>query len=156
MAPWLLLLAASLATAQVQAPPSPTAAVATASSSPGSTTSSQTSSNLLSYEGLIVREIAMSGLRAGADSKVGALITQVKGQPLEREKIRQTVRNLYSTGRYTDVAAEVERTADSGVKLTFVVQLNYFIGSVRVDGAPDRPTANQIVNVTKFPARPST
>ena len=150
MAPWLLPLAASLATAQVQSPPSPTAAVATASSSPGSTTSSQTSSNLLSYEGLIVREIAMSGLRAGADSKVGALITQVQGQPLERTRIRQTVRNLYSTGRYTDVAAEAERTADGGVKLTFVVQLNYFIGSVRVDGAPDRPTANQIVNVTKF------
>lgn len=150
MAPWLLPLAAGLAGAQ--APPTPTtpAPIATASSSPGSTTSTQTSTNLLSYEGLIVRDITVSGLRVGPDSKVDPLIAQATGQPLDRAKIRQTVRSLYSTGRYNDVAAEVERTADGGVNLTFVVQLNYFIGSVRVDGAPDRPTANQIVNVTKF------
>lgn len=92
----------------------------------------------------------MSGLRDGADGKVEPLITQAKGQPLEPAKVRESIRNLYGTGRYTDVAAEAERTADGGVNLKFVLQLNYFIGSVRVDGAPDRPTANQIVNVTKF------
>ena len=105
---------------------------------------------MLDYSGLPVRKISVSGIRAGSDGKAESLIAQPKGEPLDRVKIRQTVRNLYGTGRYTDVSAKAELTADGGVDVTFEVQLNYFIGSVRVDGAPDRPTANQITNVTKF------
>ena len=100
-----------------------------------------------------MRTIHLTGLRAGSEtagSKTESLIVQLKGEPLDRGKIQQSIRNLYSTGRYTEVAADAERTTDGGVELTFAVQLNYFIGSVLVDGAPDRPTANQIANVTKF------
>jgi len=152
MAPWMLPLAALLvppaiwaqAGAETQTP------IVTASSPPASDASGQTSSNVLKYVGLPVREIQIQGLRAGSQVKAEALVTQAKGAPLDRAKIRETIRNLYGTGRYTDVSAEVEPTGDGGVILTFVVQLNYFIGSVRVDGAPDRPTVNQITNVTKF------
>jgi outer membrane protein insertion porin family len=112
--------------------------------------SAQTSSNMMAYVGLPVREIQISGLRAGSEAKAEALITQLKGTPLDRDKVRETIRNLYGTGRYSDVSAEAKRTSDGGVNLTFVVQLNFFIGAVRVDGAPDRPTVNQITNVTKF------
>ena len=152
MAPWLLPLAALLVAARGEAQTGAATAppVVTASSPPDSVVNRQTSSNVLSYVGLPVREIRISGLRAGSESKVEALITQHQAEPLDRDKIRETIRNLYGTGRYTDVAADAQRTADGGVNLTFVVQLNYFIGAVRVDGAPDRPTANQIINVTKF------
>jgi outer membrane protein insertion porin family len=144
--------AALLLTARVEAQtgaPSQSPII-TASSPTASAANGQTSSNILTYVGLPVREIQISGLRVGSESKLEALITQSKGEPLDRGKIRETIRNLYGTGRYTDVAAEAQRTSDGGVSLTFVVQLNYFIGSVRVDGAPDRPTVNQITNVTKF------
>ena len=149
---WLLPLAANLAAAQVQPQSSAAnqAPISTASSIPSSTVSAQTSSNMLDYSGLPVRKISVSGIRAGSDGKAESLIAQPKGEPLDRVKIRQTVRNLYGTGRYTDVSAKAELSADGGVDVTFEVQLNYFIGSVRVDGAPDRPTANQITNVTKF------
>ena len=152
--PGLLTLAGGLVGAQE--PPKPPAAqnsVATAVTSPSSASSTRVFSNILEYAGLPVRAIHYLGLRDVPDqstSRIESLITQPKGEPLDREKIRQSIRNLYSTGRYTDVAAQAERTADGGVELTFVMQLNYFIGAVLVDGAPDRPTANQIANVTKF------
>ncbi len=155
IAPWVLPLAAFLATAHVEAQTGTATqpSIATASSPPSSPANGQTSSNVLAYVGLPVREIRISGLRGSdiveSDSKIAALIVQRKGEPLDRGKIRQTIRNLYGTGRYTDVVAEAQRVGD-GVELTFAVELNYFIGSVRVDGAPDRPTVNQITNVTKF------
>jgi len=151
VAPWLLPLAALLIAARVEAqtgaatqPP-----VVTASSPPDSVVNRQTSSNVLAYAGLPVRELRISGLRPGSESKAEGLLVQHKNEPLDRDKIRESIRNLYGTGRYTDVTADAQRTSD-GVNLTFVVMLNYFIGAVRVDGAPDRPTVNQITNVTKF------
>ena len=148
LALWLMPLAASaaqpLSGAAAQEPVSPASALAR------SVASAETSSNILKYVGLPVREIRVAGLRAGTGARVEALVAQAKGEPLDRAKIRQTIRSLYGTGRYTDVAAEAERTSDGGVNLTFVVQLNYFIGAVLVEGAPDRPTANQISNVTKL------
>ena len=150
--PWVALLGTVRAQAPAGAASQPP--IATVSSPPHSPTRSQTSSAILSYVGLPVREIRVAGLRGsealGSDSKVAALITQTRGEPLDRSKIRQSIRNLYGTGRYTDVAANAERTPDGGVSLTFSLQLNYFIGAVLVDGAPDRPTVNQIANVTKF------
>jgi outer membrane protein assembly complex protein YaeT len=152
MAPWLLPLAGLLVTARAQPQAGSTAPppIVTASASATSAAARQTTSNILAYVGLPVREIQISGLRTGSEGKADALIAQQKGEPLDRAKIRETIRNLYGTGRYTDVAVDAQRLADGGVSLTFVVQLNYFIGAVRVDGAPDRPTANQITNVTKF------
>ena len=148
LALWLMPLAASAARplpgAATQEPVSPASVVAR------SVGSSDTSSNILKYVGLPVREIRVAGLRPGSEGRAVALIAQAKGEPLDRAKIRQTIRSLFGTGRYTDVAAEAERTADGGVSLTFMVQLNYFIGAVLVEGAPDRPTANQIANVTKL------
>jgi len=150
MAPWVLPLMALLATTQAQTGAPTQSPIVTASSPAAAAAIVQTSSNILSYVGLPVREIQISGLRAGSETKAQALVTQHNGDLLDRSKVRETIRNLYGTGRYTDVAAQAQKTSDGGVSLTFVVQLNYFIGSVRVDGAPDRPTVNQITNVTKF------
>ena len=143
----LLTLATVVVRAQSVVPTQPPV---TAVSSAKPAASAQTSSAILSYQGLPVREIRLSGVRSDAESKVWSQIAQAQGQPLDRAKIRQTIKNLYNTGRYTDVAAEAERTSDGGVWLTFVFQPNFFIGAVDVVGAPDRPTASQIANTTKF------
>jgi len=138
------------ATTPTTNPPAQASAPVTAVSPVKPAASSQTSSDILSYQGLPVREILLSGVRSDAESKVLSQIVQAQGEPLDRTKIRQTIKNLYNTGRYTDVAAEAERTSDGGVRLTFVFQPNFFIGAVDVVGAPDRPTASQIANTTKF------
>ena len=102
------------------------------------------------YEGLIVREIRVAGGKVGAQDKIWRLITQGEGQAYSRDKVRETVRNLYGTGRYADVRVEAERTPDGTAILTLHLTPNYFVGAITVQGAPDRPKANQIINTTKL------
>ena len=77
------------------------------------------------------------------------MLPQKAGQPLDRDQVRDSIRVLFSTGRFADIQAEVSPT-DSDVFLTFTTSLNYFVGAVDVEGAPGRPTYNQIVNASKF------
>ena len=45
---------------------------------------------------------------------------------------------------------EADRTLDGKVSLSFFTTPNYFVGDVSVKGVPNRPTAGQVVNASKF------
>ena len=77
------------------------------------------------------------------------LLPQKVGSPLNREQVSASIRAFYGTGRFADIQAEVT-SSGSGVVLAFVTTPNYFVGAVDVEGAPNRPNANQIVNASKF------
>jgi outer membrane protein assembly complex protein YaeT len=77
------------------------------------------------------------------------LLPQKVGEPLDRGRIRDSIRALYATGRFADIQAEVTPSGQ-GVRLAFTTSANLFVGAVDVDGAPTRPTTNQIVNASKF------
>jgi outer membrane protein insertion porin family len=77
------------------------------------------------------------------------LIPEKTGIPLTRDGVRDSIRALYATGRFADIEAEVAPSGD-GVTLTFRTSANFFVGAVDVEGAPSRPTANQIVNASKL------
>ena len=64
-------------------------------------------------------------------------LPQRTGERLERDRIRDGVRSLYGTGRFSDIQAEVTPEGD-GVSLSFVTMPNYFVGAVDVEGAPNR------------------
>lgn len=71
------------------------------------------------------------------------------GEPLSMKTVQRAIQNLYATGRYSDIA--VDATADGdGVALKFITSLQYFVGSVIVDGAPDPPSRGQLVTATKL------
>jgi outer membrane protein assembly factor BamA len=63
--------------------------------------------------------------------------------------VSESIRVLYATGRFADIQAEVTPSG-AGVVVTFVTSVNFFIGAVDVEGAPTRPSANQIANASKF------
>jgi outer membrane protein insertion porin family len=63
-------------------------------------------------------------------------ITQQIGEPLNRQEVSQSLKNLFATGRFDELRAEVE-PAVGGVELVFVAQAAYFVGVVHVEGAPD-------------------
>ncbi|HZW95238.1 MAG TPA: POTRA domain-containing protein [Candidatus Eremiobacteraceae bacterium] len=71
------------------------------------------------------------------------------GQPLDRDQLRDSIRLLFSTGRFADVQAEVTPSGP-GVRLTFTTSPNFFVGAVDVEGAPGHPNSNQIGNASKF------
>lgn len=103
------------------------------------------------YQGLEVAEIRWPDIPSDIDQKRWrALIPQQAGKPLERELIRESIHKLHSTGRFADIRVEAEPTQDGKVNLSFFTVPNYFVGNVDVEGVPNRPTAGQVVNASKF------
>jgi outer membrane protein insertion porin family len=66
-------------------------------------------------------------------------IEQQAGRNYQSDAVRESLRQLYRSGRYADIRAET--TAESGgVRLDFVVRLNFFVNSVRVAGLREPPS----------------
>jgi outer membrane protein assembly complex protein YaeT len=64
------------------------------------------------------------------------------GSAYSSEIVRDTLRQLYRTGRYADVRAEAADAA-GGVRLDFVVRQNFYIDRVRIAGLVEPPTQAQ-------------
>jgi outer membrane protein insertion porin family len=105
---------------------------------------------MASYEGLIVQKIDFPDLPPANAKHLLDLIAQKIGSPLGREEVRQSIQALHATGRFADIQAEAERTASGQVALTFRMRSNFFVGELFVDGAPNPPAANQVVNASKL------
>jgi outer membrane protein assembly complex protein YaeT len=101
------------------------------------------------YEGKIVQVIQIPGVAEGDREHMLQLLLQKTGEPLDREHVRDSIRALYATGRFADIQAEVAPSGE-GVNLAFTTSANFFVGAVDVEGAPARPSSNQIVNASKF------
>lgn len=80
-----------------------------------------------------------------------SLMPQKVGQSLERDKVRRSIRLLYSSGRFSDIEVEAQKQGADEVTLVFHARESFFIGQVSVQGAPKRPSAVQLVNAAKLP-----
>ncbi len=79
-------------------------------------------------------------IRLDCDARVrledfAASIVQKVGEPLDREKIRETLKNLYATGRFQALRADAN-PAEGGIELVLVARARFFVGVVRVEGTP--------------------
>jgi outer membrane protein insertion porin family len=101
------------------------------------------------YEGKIVQAIEIPGVAEADREHMLQLLPQKVGEPLDRGRVRDSIRALYATGRFADIQAEAAPSGE-GVTLAFTTSANFFVGAVDVEGAPTRPTSNQIVNASKF------
>jgi outer membrane protein insertion porin family len=99
------------------------------------------------YAGRTVQSIELPGV-PDRDHLL-EMIPQKTGQPLDRDQVRESIRILFATGRFADIQAEVTPSGQD-VRLTFTSSLNFFVGAIDVEGAPSRPSYNQIVNASKF------
>jgi outer membrane protein insertion porin family len=102
------------------------------------------------YEGLTISQIEIRGTSSGSRAKLLESLPLKAGDVLDKAKLQQSIQTLYASGRFADIQAEAERTPDRHLNLVFSVTSNYFIGDINVEGAPGRPTENQIVNATKL------
>ena len=71
------------------------------------------------------------------------------GRPLERDALRDSLRRLYATGRYSDIAAKAY-PAPAGLRVDFLVRLNSFIGDVRFEGLQEPPSGAQAIGVLRL------
>src|SRR5437879_2020048 len=60
-------------------------------------------------------------------------------QPFTLEVERESLRQLYRTGRYADIVAQVTNHPE-GLQVDFVVRRNFFINAVRVNGLHEPPS----------------
>jgi len=103
------------------------------------------------YVGVTVQDISWPDIPSDVDQKRWRdLIPQKVGEPLDRDLIRQSIHKLHDSGRFADVRVEAARTQDGKVSLSFFTTSNYFVGDVDVQGVPNRPTAGQVANASKF------
>jgi outer membrane protein assembly complex protein YaeT len=102
-----------------------------------------------SYQGLVIQEIRFSPVQAN-DEQYRNLIPLKMGEPLDRDQTRQSIEKLNGTGRFSDVEVEADKTGDGQVILTFITKPNFFVGDINVEGAPNRPNANQVINASKL------
>ncbi|HEY2117060.1 MAG TPA: POTRA domain-containing protein, partial [Candidatus Angelobacter sp.] len=100
--------------------------------------------------GAQVSKITFPGVNEGDQQMLRDMLPVKEGKPLEREQVQESMRILFGTGRFADLRAECERTSDGNAILSFPNTANYFVGLVRVDGAPGHPTESQIVNASKL------
>ena len=101
------------------------------------------------YVGKIVQSIQLPGVPERDRDYLLQLLPQKIGQPLARDLLRESMRTLYGTGRFADIQVEATPSGN-GVLLAFATVPNYFIGAMDVEGAPNRPNTNQIINTSKF------
>jgi outer membrane protein assembly complex protein YaeT len=102
------------------------------------------------YLGVPVREISFPNVAAREKAHLRELLPQKIGQPLDRELVRDSIKTLFNTGLFADIQVQAEKPAPNEVILTFITVNNDFVGSVTVAGEPGRPSANQLVSVTKL------
>ena len=98
----------------------------------------------------VVQKIAFPGVDDPDQQTLRSMIPVREGKPLDRDQLRESLRILFATGRFTELSAECETAADGEVILSFANTPNHFIGLVRVEGAPAHPTESQIVNASKL------
>jgi outer membrane protein insertion porin family len=103
--------------------------------------------SMSAYVGRTVQSVELPGV---SDSeRLRDMLPQKSGQPLDRDQVRESIRILFATGRFSDIQAEVTPSGEA-VVLTFTTSLNFFVGAVDVEGAPGHPSYNQIANASKF------
>jgi len=105
---------------------------------------------LNSLQGARVAEIRINSEAIERTDWLEPLVIQKINEPLDKYKVRQSVQALYNTGRFALIQVEAQRNARDDVVLTFRATENYFIGSLLVEGAPDPPGNNRLVNAAKL------
>src|SRR5690348_2543126 len=66
-------------------------------------------------------------------------------QPFTAEAERESLRQLYRTGRYAEIVTQVTNRPE-GLQVDFVVKLNFFISAVRVNGLHEPPSDSVAVS----------
>jgi outer membrane protein assembly factor BamA len=85
------------------------------------------------WQGLKVREIRFEGVTFGPADALPKQIPQQAGELLDPEKVRQSLRRLFASGRYRTIGVSGIRNGDA-VTLIFSGPARYYVGRVRIDG----------------------
>jgi outer membrane protein insertion porin family len=104
------------------------------------------------YVGKTVRDIQFRGIAGANSDMLRSLLLVRPGEMLDRDALRESIKVLYSTGRFSSLDVEAALVKGGGITLTFVATENFFNGDVNVDGLNKKtpPKPHQLVNASKL------
>ena len=104
------------------------------------------------YQGEMVRDIQFRGITGTNPNMLRGLMLVKPGEPLDRDSLRESIKVLYSTGRFSTLHVEADVAEPSGLTLTFVATENYFNGDINVEGLNPKtpPKPHQLINASKL------
>ena len=102
------------------------------------------------YAGYHVRSLSFQNAQRVDQADLLKAIPLQPGQAIDRKIVHDSIEQLFESGRFRTIAADVTPYSDHSLDVIFVVEEKLFIGSLVVFGAPGPPTANQLVNGSKL------
>lgn len=96
-----------------------------------------------------VNGLRFEGVTFDPKDKLLSNLEQKAGEPLDPTKVRDTMRRLFSSGRYRDISLRGVREA-GGVTLIFVGTPRYFVGRVTIAGVKDERLASLLQFATNL------
>lgn len=123
-------------------------------STPPATPSAQANegSGLAKYQGETVSAIEFRGVASADPEMLRSLVVQKVNQPLDPEKLRQSIKAIYATGRFATLEVEADRGPGGRLTLVFALTQNYFNGAISADGTPKKtdPKPHQLIAASQL------
>jgi len=110
---------------------------------PGLTTS------IWDWKGLHVDKIVFEGVKFDGSDMLPSELMQKVGQPLDPQKVRDSLRRLYASGLYQDISVRGVRQAD-GVTLIFDGPPRLYVGRVTIVGVKNDQLTSLLEFATKL------
>src|SRR5882757_870655 len=101
------------------------------------------------WKGLRVDKILFEGVTFDAADTLPKELPQKVGTPLDPQQLRASLRRLFVSGRYRDIAVRGVRQGDA-VTLIFAGMARYYVGRVTIDGVKNDRLASLLEFATKL------
>src|SRR5207245_11299326 len=101
------------------------------------------------WRGLRVDKVLFEGVTFDAADTLPKELPQKDGESLDPEKVRASVRRLFVSGRYRDIAVRGVRQGDA-VTLIFTGVPRYYVGRVTIDGVKNARLTSLLELATKL------
>jgi outer membrane protein insertion porin family len=107
------------------------------------------STTVWQWKGLRVSKIEFQGVTFDATDKLPGQLAQKAGEPFDPQKVRESTRRLFASGRYRDVEVRGVRQGDS-ITLIFAGSPRYYVGRVTIAGVKSERLTSLLEYATKL------
>jgi outer membrane protein insertion porin family len=102
------------------------------------------------WKGLRVNKIEFEGVTFDATDTLPKELTQKVDEPLDPQKVRESTRRLFASGRYRDISVRGVKQGNDGVTLIYAGIPRNYVGRVSIVGVKNERLASLLEFATKL------
>lgn len=107
------------------------------------------STTVWQWKGLQVNKIEFEGVTFDVTDKLPSELSQKVGEPFDPQKVRQSTRRLFASGRYRDIEVRGVRQGN-GLTLIFAGSPRFYVGRVEILGVKSERLTSLLEYATKL------